>query len=650
MTQAISSVVDLLLAADAKLFMMCLLNLPQRDQQHVESSKSFLRYLYHKTPQDFVEICQQYLRVTSWFFHEVKVADADQFFDVSKLNEARRTFEGEQADYQHNIQFVLELLETCAEENAGNLKTLSPLLLIFCYVQGHRFPEIACRIISGMTGLKSTANRLSSLAFIQRKQEDWPLDVLAPFIEISSPTYVLEWGLCCGDLVAASKALEIFEIKEQVIPESAVPILIRTMQIIAAVMHERTDPSKKQQFDQWLLKVVADDCRPQYQATVDYLQSCLKVLTRYVENTNLIPVDVFWPAADFLQCKAIEYNKLFVGAMKIVALFAVRPTFLAELKKSARNGNLLRLMFSVNSDDSTAINAIFDIMASLLNSELVELLGSEPSTVSLALFALLPYLWNKCNKRQEAESVASTLAGLVPLPAAESQLFDIVSVNTRKPDSIYALADALLSRLSEADLQLALNLGTQIVRFGTWSQREACYAIVDVVLSRKPPAEKWPSVANIAHSATTDAELHSSIILRTMLRKLVKLGIAAQHAGRLTGGKTFSMFPEMEIQMAFQTWEPKCPDVFSQFATFPPMYMSDTGFQGSQVLRDVKAVLDRMRDVPPLTHWYRQLAQVHAQEKLRQPSFEFHLPDVKDQKTFFRRLKEYHEAKSKKKT
>jgi hypothetical protein len=39
---------------------------------------------------------------------------------------------------------------------------------------------------------------------------------------------------------------------------------------------------------------------------------------------------------------------------------------------------------------------------------------------------------------------------------------------------------------------------------------------------------------------------------------------------------------------------------------------------------------------------------VHAQEKLRQPSFEFNLPDVKDQNMFLRRLKEYHEAKNKK--
>jgi hypothetical protein len=143
------------LAEDAKLFMMCLLNLPRRDEQRVESLKSFLRYLYHKTPQDFVEICQQYLRVTSWFFHEVKVTDADQFFDVSKLNEARRNLEGEQGDYQHNIQFVLELLEICAEGNASNLKKLSPLLLIFYYIQNHRFPEIARRVISGMTGLNS---------------------------------------------------------------------------------------------------------------------------------------------------------------------------------------------------------------------------------------------------------------------------------------------------------------------------------------------------------------------------------------------------------------------------------------------------------------------------------------------------------------
>jgi hypothetical protein len=70
-----------------------------------------------------------------------------------------------------------------------------------------------------------------------------------PFITIASPTWILKWGLCCGNIVASGKALEIFETKGEVIPDDAVPILIRTMQITASPLNERTDPSKKALFD-----------------------------------------------------------------------------------------------------------------------------------------------------------------------------------------------------------------------------------------------------------------------------------------------------------------------------------------------------------------------------------------------------------------
>jgi hypothetical protein len=65
--------------------------------------------------------------------------------------------------------------------------------------------------------------------------------------------------------------------------------------------------------------------------------------------------------------------------------------------------------------------------------------------------------------------------------------------------------------------------------------------------------------------------------------------------------------------MDFHGWEPRAQDVFSDYEYYPPLYISDTGFSGSQVLKEVKAVIDKIAVVPPLTIWYRRLAQAHAQ-------------------------------------
>jgi hypothetical protein len=91
------------------------------------------------------------------FFHEVKITDVETFIDVGRLAErrtARNNISMEnQADYQQNIEFLLELLAECFRENPSGLSKLLPFLLIFCLMQNHRFSDLTSQILSGITGL-----------------------------------------------------------------------------------------------------------------------------------------------------------------------------------------------------------------------------------------------------------------------------------------------------------------------------------------------------------------------------------------------------------------------------------------------------------------------------------------------------------------
>jgi hypothetical protein len=66
MTQSIASILDVLIEADLRLFMMCLLNFPKEGSgTRLQSAKWFLIYLYHRQSQVFLEICMEYLSATS---------------------------------------------------------------------------------------------------------------------------------------------------------------------------------------------------------------------------------------------------------------------------------------------------------------------------------------------------------------------------------------------------------------------------------------------------------------------------------------------------------------------------------------------------------------------------------------------------------
>jgi hypothetical protein len=190
---------------------------------------------------------------------------------------------------------------------------------------------------------------------------------------------------------------------------------------------------------------------PQYIETLDYLQTCLKVLGRYVESQSDAQIHIFWTVIAFLHCNTTEYHRLFVCALKVIAIFVTKPLFLRSLKKESRDGNLLALMFSVKGEDSAVINAVFATVASLLNQRLIELLGKGPSTVFLAIFALIPFYWNKFLTADKTQKCAAVLAELSELPV--DMLYDIGMAGKRSPASIYRFGTLILGRFDDTAFQ-----------------------------------------------------------------------------------------------------------------------------------------------------------------------------------------------------
>jgi hypothetical protein len=392
------------------------------------------------------------------------------------------------------------------------------------------------------------------------------------------------------------------------------------MHIVSDVLTERTDPAKKQQFGQWLLRVV-EETKPQYEEAVAYLHFCLSILKRCAETAAAITPSLFWFGVSFLRCSAPEYYKLFVA----------NPAFTDLMRAGGPGQDLLRLMLAIKSDEKAAISSIFQIVYSLLSRGLVDTLGKEASTRFLAIFAVVPALWGHCKKPDEAVEIAQSLAKLAQLPESQALIRDISAKRSTK--AVGDLSKLLISRLTQGDLQLLFGFGAQVVKGGTVRQREGMYAIANEVFKIDPKVGQLQEMTNIAYSAATDADHRGSAIVRGLLRSLMKGAVVAQNSVRLAAKKTFSPFPTL----------PKADvggkALYSSFDAYPPFYLTDTGFSGSEVLAAVKGVVDQISEVQPLDEWHKSVRQAHAQVRLMRARQEQGRIDINIQQTFFADLK-----------
>jgi hypothetical protein len=565
LTHAISQIVDIVITEDPRLRIICLLTSSRHDEARTRSAKYLLLYSFNRCPTIFLEIFSEYLRITAWLFHEIHRVALDELVELVEQGSRIGDNGGDsQTDYYVTLNFVVELFEDCLRENRNAFAPILTQLLIFCIIHRHRFEDCANRLIAEITGLRpATGSGSSSLPFVQPQNDEWPLDQVAGFIDNPSDRYLLEWGLCYGDLITARCALEIFQIKGKVVDSRGLQAVLRSMQIVSSALSERTDPAKKQQFDQWLVRVVVDGSRPQYAETLDYLQTCLAVVKRYVKVSQVSSAAVFWAAMTFLKAPAAEYNKLFVSAIEMIAVFVKKPRLCEELHSADHGGNLLRLMFAVQCDDLTTIICVFDIVQALLTVRLVGILGSDPSAVYLAVFALIPALWNRYKTSERADDLATTLSHVADLPTVKRWLSDVAFSERRSPRSIAEVVTILLPRINEDEIQLLLSFLGQVVKFGTPFQREASYAIAQSILILSPEAKV--DFAAIGSCATLDTDLHASPIVKGLLRVLVERGIIVRRAARLSAGKVWSIFPAMKLEFEIGKWQPPDGDVFEEY-------------------------------------------------------------------------------------
>ena len=582
-------------------------------------------------------------------------------------------------EYHQVITFTLNLISECLKENELRLSNIRSYVLIFCLIHYSSYPEIADILIESITHIKPAYSNIgaaqNNVAMNRQAPENWKLSEMAPFIE-NSEKFILEWGLTCGDLSVASKALQIFELKGYILPDSALPTLISAMQSVSIAFWERTDPNNKHKFDQWLMRVVGENTRPNYEAVVSYLSSCLKILNRYILNleSNVIDINTFWTAASFLQCNSFEYSSLFIAAIQIVAQFFSKSNLLSLLKKNIKDyqksitkrntknmnkfdlefsrvrGGLGTFLLSICMQDSASINSIFTIISLIIENDLLNFFSSQRTGIYIATFALLPHIWMKFNKKDKSKRYCSLISKIIrssinsvneesesshknksksrsssrrldsnstgdnndEITEIENLLNQISYYETANPQSLTKLAKILNSHFSSDDLKLELNFFSQVIKCGSSAQKECVYIICSSVLESIMGLSE--EISAIASYAVTDTSMQNSPNVLKFLRDLCLNEIRILPTSTQSR-RTYSHFPQLCISKDPRDlieWEPMVEDVFSDFKYYPPLFIVDFGFKGCTFLDRIKNAIDKIKTAP-FDKWYDTLFKAQLQ-------------------------------------
>ena len=106
-----------------------------------------------------------------------------------------------------------------------------------------------------------------------------PDDVLNPLT-----VEALSWGLCCGDLKLAYRAITLFiKIVKSFDINATIDKSLRVLYIVSQCYYEKTNNLAKAKKNQWLYHMIDKNDEVDHEATILYMSSILDLLTKCIE-------------------------------------------------------------------------------------------------------------------------------------------------------------------------------------------------------------------------------------------------------------------------------------------------------------------------------------------------------------------------------
>lgn len=600
MSEPFAVILDTVLAAAPEMMMLCILDIQKTKPELRQIAQVFMVYIYHSIPEKFTAFVYPFLRVTSWWFSEVQLMKNDEgiagesFLDgnsgepLLKNNPIREMIEDagnfEATYFSSNVVFLMSIFLKLMRDRSDSLLSLQPQILIFSYLFNKPIGSLSDNLLCQITRTKvpDFRRRTSSFAAHTERadEERWKIVELLPFLEANETQnrYILEWAICCGDVVVAARALNLYHRLGCILPKDAIGSMIRSIQAVVSTLNERTAQENFERFNRvWFVKALgADAYKPCLRSYIQYLAYAMVVLLDYIQASKDYDERIYKLAVSYLKATSREYNEMFTVALNVLNEFAMYGT--------VDFVEVMPLLLGLQVDSVSALSLFFKVVYSLDKGREYDM---ERTADILCLLVLIPYVWD----------------------SDKSLLYDrFGKEKVDAPEFLESFTGSVLSHLSEDSLRLIMTFFSYAVRFGSPVQRMAVYLEACVLLQKMESPGRECSF--LLYCVITDKEnqAHAPLFIDLAMGRNIEVLLPAQ----IFTTKA-QQFPEMNVvDLSPDTWEPSGEDVFASPETYPLLYLTDLAFVGSEVMMSVKRACEKVQ-VKPFTKWSEELFQAQLQ-------------------------------------
>lgn len=527
-----------------------------------------IAYIFMVSPDTVFRDMLQFLRFSFWHHMDVMIGKFDALFDIDKFIGQAQNADSDANNiimYEDAITFVLTTIKDLFDQFSTDVEKYKPWLIIFTVVTFNDFQET---LVSFRNIIPQcfTGQEESVIELIKNLNEELKSEIL---------NELLVWGLCCGELSYASRALRLYtQCVDKVNAKDIVQKVLRNLYVCATCLYEKSNGLAKPSQSQWFYVIVDDQQNVDWKTTAQYITACLDLLRVCVELSDEIFVEVFWTAAGFSKCGSVEYVSILNSAMSVMIAVLKKKGAAEKIRKQGRPKDFdgVLTMISESKFNKESVPLLFELTAMLETNSLVNVAFGDPDAAKFVFIAL------------------HTLANITG--SSQSDVDQMMTVGTSK-------------KIGEVDVNVAFRLLGQIAATTTGNIQQMIFDFCAAFMSMVNSKVDETTVSIIANTCANSPPSYAADQL---------LAIIQQRGGTIkrvimSGASTIApKFPKIFFMSKFEFNDvyDENVDCFMHIETYPPLFINDTGFFPCSLQRIIH---DSILCAPaqPFTSWSKLL-------------------------------------------
>ncbi|EAX95104.1 hypothetical protein TVAG_204460 [Trichomonas vaginalis G3] len=542
--------------------------------------ETIIAYIFMVSPDIVIRDILQFLRFAFWHYHETTNGKYDALFDIDKfigqaLNKNEDEGDSDLISYEEAISFVIRTIKTLFEQSTTDFDKYKPWLVIFTIITMSQFQEDLIEFRSIIPICFS--GQEDQIAKMIRDLDDETKNLIL--------NELLTWGLCCGDLQFATRALKLYiQTADKLDAKEIIQKATRNLYVCALCLYEKSNGLAKPRHSQWFYVIVDDQQNVDWKMVTLYITNLLELIKKCVELSDEVFVDAFWTAAAFTICGTVEYVSILNAAIDIMIEILKKQNASDKIRSHGRPNNfdgVLSLISESKFNKET-------VPRLLLLSTLLE----QNNLVNVAL-----------DDTNAAQFVFVALHALADITGNESE--------TRNQ----LMTSSSPHKIGEGDANIAFRLLGQIAATTTGLTQQMIFDFCAALMTMVNCKIDETTVSIIA---STCANNNQSYAADSLLSIIQSRGGTIKRVINTIASTIAPKFPKIhflqkyEFNDAFDDNE----DCFASPTTFPPLFINDTGFFPCSLQ---SVIHDTVQCAPaqPFTKWSKQMfkAQMKPMEE-----------------------------------